>query len=320
MPGIQISPEIHSRISGDAKLALDTSFGAFVQRRRDMARRNGTQHEFTEALIRTVLQDEQVRKVSPVKSATLREALAGLSRGEGGTTRPQVPASPAARALTIWPFRTGGDSSPPIVRDTREDAKLQVLVPPYADSWTSAQPSGNADARANADPAAGTFGFLDGAAGGSAACGAGVWVQFIPDGPLPRAVEVRAYTPYSYQWDDVSQLGYTAHNDAGFGIYVLSWDMQGGDRRLEQDYRYSVWSDGTGWSEEHHNPSWDNPDDGYAYIYGNEAPYFEAQPGRIYRAAIWCFGTCDAGSGFFGNAISAADINAKAGFVVIGEQ
>ena len=115
------------------------------------------------------------------------------------------------------------------------------------------------------------------------------------------------------------KTGYTAHNDAGFGIFVLSWDMQGNDMRSEQDYRYSIWSDGTAWGEEHHNPSWDAFDYGNAFLYGNEAPYFEAQPNRIYRACVWCFGSCDAGSGFFGNAIAATDINATAGFVVVGE-
>jgi hypothetical protein len=219
----------------------------------------------------------------------------------------------------MWPFRGDGDSALRIAHNIAGDAALQVLVPPYADKWTFTQQSGNAETRADADAQTGRFGFLDGAAGGSAACGAGVWVQFVPDGALPRCIEVRAYTPYNYQWDDASQMGYTAHNDAGFGIYVLSWDMQGNDRKLVQDHRYSVWSDGTGWWEEHNNPSWGNPDYGNAYLYGNEAPYFEAQPGRIYRACVWCFGTCDAGSGYFGNAVSAAEINATAGFVVIGE-
>jgi hypothetical protein len=320
MPDVQLSLEVTMRISADAKHALDMSFAESVKRRRDMEHHSAAQQELAEAVIRNVMRDEQVKSAPALQPPTLQEALAELQYKEKGDDKPQAAESPTARALTMWPFRGIGDSQLRIAHDIPEDSLLQILVPPYADKWTSAQPSGNAEAYANADEHTGNFGFLDGAAGGSAQCAAGVWVQFIPDGPLPRLVEVRAYTPYNYQWDDRSSMGYSANNSAGFGIYILSWDMQGSGRRLEQDFRYTIWSDGTGWWDEHHNPSWDDVDGGTAYLYGNEAPYFEAQPGRIYRACIWCFGACDAGSGFFGNAVSASDINAQARLVVIGEQ
>jgi hypothetical protein len=310
MSSMKISVEIAARIAGDAKAALDESFGAFVDQRLDRLRRSEQQNEVAQVLIRHAMNEQKLPKLH--SHLAPQEALTALQVGNRGRLDRKLRHSPGARALTIRPF--GGAAAGEL--RVAEDARLQILVPPY--QWTSKSGNGNRVTNVNADAQTGAFGFLDGAAGGSAACGAGVWAQFIPDAPLPRWIQVRAYTPYDYQWHDSSQAGYTAHNDGGFGIYVLSWDLAGTDRRLEQDYRYSIWSDGTGWWDDH--ASWPLPDYGYAYQYGNEAPYFEAQPGRVYRACIWCFGSCDAGSGYFGNAFSDADINANVGFVVIGEQ
>ncbi len=314
MRDLHISPELAARIGASANQALDHSFSKFVDRGHDRVRRAAAQNEVAQALLRGAVDEGRLPKSLFPESPAPQQVLAAL-RGSGRLRRP-TRHSPAARAMAFRPFagvESGG------VR-VAEDSQIQVLAPPYAGQWTSKNGNGNYTATASADAASGAFGFLDGSGGGaSAACGAGVWMQFIPDNPLPRSVQVRPYVPYNYQWHDSSQAGYTAHNDGGFGVYVLSWNMQGADQTLEQDYRYSIWSDGTGWWDDHHNPSWGDPDYGYAYTY-NEAPYFTAQPGRIYQACVWCFGSCDAAGGFFGNAFSDADINADAGFVVIGEQ
>ena len=147
-------------------------------------------------------------------------------------------------------------------------------------------------------------------------------MQFSPSAPLPRFIQVRPYVEFLYQYHNSSNYGYTAHNQGSFGILVNSFDLQGNDRRTEQDYRYGepVWSDGTTWWEEHSNTSWDDSDFGFAYIHGKEAPYFLAQAGRIYLACIWCFGSLDAGAGFFGSASAVGNIRARVGFVVIGQQ
>ena len=313
MSDVKISTDIAARIAAEARTALDKSFAKFVDQHLDRMRRSAAHNDVAPALIQQAMDAGRLPNLRPEPT---KEVLAALQAGRTRRSERKVHHSPAARASTVRPFN-GLDAGGLRVA---EDERLQVLAPPYADQWTSKNGDGNSVTNCNADAQTGVFGFLDGAAGGSAACGSGVWAQFIPDPPLPRSVQVRAYTPYNYQWHDNSQFGCTAHNDAGFGIYVLSWDLTGDDRRLEQDYRYSIWSDGTGWWDDHHNPSWGDPDYGYAYLYGNEAPYFEAQPDRIYCACIWCFGSCDAGSGYFGNAVADADINATAGFVVIGEQ
>lgn len=272
---------------------------------------------FTEAVLRQHMEDPAFR------DASLRHERA--NRVETMRSRRQfAPASridsPSAKALTLQPFSKTRDVSKLGVRDfpfnfvASEDTHLQIFGAPYQDQFTSGA--------GHADRFAGTFGFGVFAAGGSSDGSAAVWVQFTPSAGI-SLVQVRAYTPYNYQWFDSSSNGYVAHNSGGFGVLVLSFDNQGGDRRTEQDFRYRAWDDGTGWFEEHSNPAWSNGgfwDNDNAYLWGNEAPHFAVDPNRIYLAAIWCFGHCDADSGFWGSAISQGNIEATAGFVVIGEQ
>lgn len=196
-----------------------------------------------------------------------------------------------------------------------EDTHLQIFSAPYVDQWKAGE--------GYADRVTGTFGFEQFAGGGESANGSGaVWVQFVPSAGV-RFVQVRPYVPYLYQWFDASFHGYVAHNRGGFGILVLSFDSAGGDRKTEQDFRYEAWNDGTAWYETHGNPAWRSDqfwDDDHAYLWGNSAPYFPVDPNRIYLAAVWCFGHCDADSGLFGGALSQGNIEAKAVIVVIGEQ
>lgn len=312
-----LSTEINQRIGADAQSALDQLFNQYVQHRNDLLCSQPVQQQAIEAWLRASLSEEQIS--NPQRDRfSLSEKIESMIKARKRATTNQRLASPAAKAMTLRPF-AGMTFNDGVQVD--EDAKLQILVPPYVGKWTSISPPPSPGGNAiNASVQDGSFGFLIGAADGSAAAGAGIWVQFIPDPPLPRAIQIRPYTPYSYQWDDHSDMGYTAHNDGGFGIYVLSWNREGADQRLEQDFRYSVWSDGTGWWDDHHNPSWGDFDYGHAFLYGHEAPYFEACANRIYRACIWCFGSCEASGGFFGKALSASDINAETGFVVVGEQ
>lgn len=311
-----ITAELSQKIGAQACATIDKLFGDYLLNRNETRDIGAEQQRVIEALVRASLSGTQPSEVQRIEFL-LPEKIENMKKARDlATSRHRLP-QPSAKALTLRPL--GGMTFNDGIQ-VAEDTKLQIFAAPYVATWTSHTPEGNAESSANANAQNGSFGFFIGAAGGSATAGAGVWVQFIPDPPLPRLVQVRPYVPYDYQWDDRSDNGYTAHNDGGFGVYVLSWDMQGADQRLEQDFRYGIWSDGTGWWEHHHNPSEPNPDYGNAFLYGNEAPYFEAQEDRIYQACIWCFGSCDSGSGFFGNSLTASDINAEVGFVVIGEQ
>lgn len=304
MAKVNISSDISAYIAREAKETLDLSFKAFADRSLARTQRSEIQNEFASALISLVVDAGKMQK--PHLGPTPEEALTALRGRKRRTPSRQMHHSPEMRALATRPFRTIDAGGVHIA----EDSQLQLFFPPFVDQWAAGYGSGDFTfAGPSADARTGEFGFWQAAAGGSSVwSGAGVWVQFIPDRPL---IQIRSVAPYHFEWFDHSKDGYTAHNDAGFGIYVLSWNMRGADMRLEQDYRYSVWSDGTGWWETHS----DSGDD-TAYVYTHNPPYFEAEPDRIYRACIWCFGSCDAGR----LAVAEGDISAYTDFIVIGEQ
>jgi hypothetical protein len=178
---------------------------------------------------------------------------------------------------------------------------LDVFGPPYADNWSHAELKGAPHARRNVWANAGTgeigFDYRIFPEAGSIYCGAAVWVNFMRRAPgsppgqgAPGAVQVRAYTPYEYRWHDQSGME-AAHSDAGFGVYVLSWNLSGGDRVVEQDYSYPAWNNTTDWNWNQGNSSFPDTDSDYALYPPQMAPYFPIRPGRFYSAAIWCFGS-----------------------------
>jgi hypothetical protein len=309
--------ELSSRIKIDGNVAMDGLFHSLATKAHARQYRSTQSSAATDALLHLVPEAE-ARKHE--RKEHLHEVLSRMK--DGSSTRLRTTGSLTARAHAIRPFATVKDGTigADIALSLHEDKRLDFYSAPYLGEWTSGNKVDHGSTETWADPNQGTFSFLQGAGGGSASSAAGLWVQFTPSPPLPRLVQVRAFCPYLYQWDDLSSMGYTAHSNAGFGIYVRSYDLAGRDSRVEQDYRYSTWSDGTGWFEEHNNPSWGDADDDHAFLYGNESPYFQAHPDRLYAACVWCFGSCNAGSGYFGNAISASDIRATLGFVVVGQQ
>ena len=69
--------------------------------------------------------------------------------------------------------------------------------------------------------------------GGSVYLGVGVAVLFMrnvaghPPGQGPGGLaQIRTHAPYKHRWHDVSYLG-PAHQHAGFGVLVGSWDVRG---------------------------------------------------------------------------------------------
>ncbi|RZU35619.1 hypothetical protein [Edaphobacter modestus] len=230
--------------------------------------------------------------------------------------------SEVAKALTIRPFPSIQEVRDAIIIGFvpfHDDTTLTLLGPPYMDKWTSVRADA-ATSNAFANHQDGSFGFVQGTSGGWVTSAAGIWVQFAPKPPLPRLIQLRAYCPYQYQWNNASSQGYTAHTKGGFGLNVFSFDSQGHNPTEVQKPKYPIWNDGTGWFEDHSNPNFDDFDEDCAFQFSNMAPYFQAFPNRLYTACFWCFGSNDAGSGLFGNAISASDIFAKLGFVVVGQQ
>jgi hypothetical protein len=311
---IEPSKAVRERIMVEAREARDEAFRSFIARRREARGVSPAGRQITEALLRDVMQDAQLARAYPKDARSPREQLQALRGAERWNRAPSRVDAPAAAALTRRPPRVMDDPGSPF----KEDSNLQIFGPPYPDQWTAQDQSGNADVQPSADKATGAFGYFVGSADGAASCGAGIWVQFVPT--KDTQVQVRAYTPFDYQYDLDSQFGYTAHDTGGFGVFVLSWNLDGTGRFNDLDYRYPAWSDGTGWWEHHQNPSAPDSDSGYAYQFGTEAPYFGASASRVYLACIWGYGSSDAGGGYFGNAVSASDLNAAAKFVVVGEQ
>jgi hypothetical protein len=127
---------------------------------------------------------------------------------------------------------------------------------------------------------------------------------------------VRTWTAYSYQYKLESNWGSTTHGYQGFGIFVRSWDLKGRNPFTDLDYRYILWSDGTGWFDHHYNLSFPDHDNGFAFLYGHEAPYFPAQTDRVYYVCLWAFDSTN--SGFFG--LSNSLMNAGVVFIGIGEE
>lgn len=235
-----------------------------------------------------------------------------------------------ARVATLQPVR---DLVIDAILVLAEDRKLDVIGPRYPSFWVFNSGNGlPAKQEIWADPGNGSFGFnhsVSGTVNGRQAnSGAGVYVQFVP--PIaPGIAQVRPFLPYSFQWSNLSFKS-REENSASFGIRVWSWDLGGGDLALEQDYRYVVWSDTSisGYVANSNSPSWlDNQDDGvpgwdsdYAFLWGDEAPYFRTRPRRVYTAAIWCLGTCYSISPENQPGQSIGRLHAQTPWVVIGYQ
>jgi hypothetical protein len=300
---VAIDQKIQAHILADANRSLDHEFQRFVEERRARQSKQ-VEHQvaMTDALHRLLAKDNAAAAEAS-RHLNDPDALKDLISKFGG------------RSERGWPARAS-HASGKVVADY---AQSQLLGPPFIEPWTPpSDKSGNAEVYGLWASVNGEFGFTQSAAGGSVTSAAGLWVQFRPDPPLPRQIQVLPDVLYYAQWWDNSVNGWTAHNDANFGVYVLSWNDEGADKRLEQDQRFPAWSDNTGWWSNDFNPNWPGWDFGVGIPL---PPYFQADPNRIYMACMWCYGSCDAsGGGEFSNALSGTNLQAKAYVVVINEQ
>ncbi|MGF6879160.1 hypothetical protein [Paraburkholderia sp. MM5477-R1] len=317
------------RTQKGARLFLQEKFNSIIERRRaDRANLAAATKAASAALQRVLAHDEEfAASIKPIVAASRKELLK-IERTEGKLGRP-LSRETALGLLSGSGIRGLGGSPGGIVMTMAKDIKIDVRVAPYNDVWTNTSGGAHQQQSVWADKNNGNFGFLYtvGKEGGSLTCGAGVEVLFMRDSPgFPPGqgpagfAQVRAYTPYNYIWHDKSYLG-TAHQHAGFGVLVWSAPIDGGPSRTDLDHEYWVWNDGTSWYEEHNNASFPGQDSDIALQYGNEAPYFSIEPGRIYGAWVWCFADCDAhGADLTSAAYGQALIDATAKFIVVGQQ
>lgn len=282
------------------------------------------------ALRRLLDRDAQFRAEMAPVVARSRDLLTSLDDGATLEAGAVLSREDALRLLSGSGIRGLDRTSTSVMALTMaKDTRADVRVPPYNDAWTHVEGGRHQQQRQWANRADGRFGFVYtiGQEGGWAWSGAGVEVLFMRDQPgsppgqgAPGLAQVRTFTPYRYAWRDISYLG-TAHQHAGFGVLVWSAPLGGGASRVDQNHQYWRWSDGTSWYQDHHNPSFPSTEADTALNYGDQAPYFPIEPGRIYGAWVWCFGAGDAsGADFFSAAYAQALIDATARLVVIGQQ
>lgn len=205
---------------------------------------------------------------------------------------------------------------------------LDLFSTPYASSWeysaNTGTPHGRHQTWANAGTGEIGFDFRIFPEGGNVSCGAAVWVNFMRQAPgvppghgAPGRVQVRTYAPYNYTWHDMSGME-AAHSEAGFGVYVLSWDLEGRDRIVEQDhYDDLIWNNTTNWNWNQANQSFPDPDSDFPLF--PPPPDFPIRPGRFYSAAVWCFGSGSAVGQLaeFRASLSESRLAAKVVFVVV---
>lgn len=202
---------------------------------------------------------------------------------------------------------------PRIKPQIRSGSFLIITAPPYDFDWKfQSLVHGNTGGQAQASKINGRFtADYSVFSGGSALGAGGVGIFFRP---IAESTWVRfsPYIKFSYAWHDWSNLGPTAHSDGYLAIRVISFNFNGGDVRIEQDPRFQLWSDGTGWSEDHSNS--DNDD---LFPVAQSTIYFQATSNRLYNLWIWGYseGNGTDGDIFWSN--SWASLKAFVPFAVI---
>jgi hypothetical protein len=283
------------RMTAAAKLYLEKRFRELVAKNEESRKRSMRSAEFTDAILKATV-------------------VGKISAKERGRSLTDVLRNMDLKIETGLPVK----KSKPKFSDF--NPKIEVIGPPYAGSFFNK--SGHSDNSQNSSEStpvdlSGRFGFQLGTDGGSATGKAGLFIAVTDPEPLDQEIQILPFCPFAYQYVDNSSNGYTAHTNAIFEIQTFSFDASGDDMRPELDFSYPVWNDGTGWYEEHTNPSFDNFDADNAFEFDHVMPPFTAQATRSLIALISCSGWCDAGDGFFGNAVAAETLNATMPFVVL---
>jgi len=187
-----------------------------------------------------------------------------------------------------------------------EGNNLDFLSYPYADVWTSPENHYTLEIWANKDN--GKFrNYIHVDGSGSTNGGSGLFMSYVPSAEL-NLMQIRPYMWYSIDYILEAYAFGTSHVDGYFGIYVWSFDKNGNDQRIEQQYEPQYCSDGADfWS------SWESGYlEGLAFRDDKLPNAFFVSADRIYTICLFSATSCDAG------VFSWIDINASIPFVVIG--
>ena len=205
---------------------------------------------------------------------------------------------------------------------------LDVFGPPYAGQGAERHGGPHKQHEASADRQKGVMRFVHniGNKGGDSYVAAALWSSFMrrsPGSPPGQGstgiAQVRCFLPFRDRWSMASYVA-PAHNKGGFGVFVRSSDLGGGNEQTEQDFRYLFMNESTSWYQTRANPAAPSFNEGLALNYGNQAPWFVIRPGRLYSMAVWCFGICDAhGAGFEQASFARLGVSADMPFCVVAQ-
>ena len=208
------------------------------------------------------------------------------------------------------------------------EASIDGFGLPYAGQSSETRNGPHPTQTASATAATGAFGFAHniGNEGGSSYCAAALWVHFMRRSPghppgqgNPGLAQVRPYVPYDYLWAVKSYLA-TAHNRGVFGVFVSSRDLGGGNDQVELNHQHWIFNGSSAWFDQQNNPSYFATDSDHALSFASAAPWFFIVPGRIYSAAVWCYGDCDAsGLALPTASYAVAAISARMPFLVVAQ-
>jgi hypothetical protein len=209
------------------------------------------------------------------------------------------------RSRTIYPPPS---HLPKIAPRITSGSILSIFSKPYDYQWVWTGRTGSGSATAGAIQANGTF-RVDAAGnrGGSASASAGVGKYFRPISDN-AFVRFSPYVEYNYFWYDNSTY-VTAHNDGYVGVFVQSFDLNGGNPRTEVDIRPSLWSDGTSWFQVHYDEQ-----SGIVWAY-SDTVYFPATSARQYIVWVWCNVSCDDDTNDLGSSFAMAQFGINVGFM-----
>jgi hypothetical protein len=320
--------KVYRGIRSDAHEQLTDQFARFVKEQRARDREDRAIEELSTSALKGVLRTDEkyAAEIERLVSQSV-DRLTDLEIGEtaiAGPSRDKIVALTSGCSIQDMRIQSGNT----VTFATSKDTTMDVFTAPYSDSWTDVE-GRHQQLIASANKGTGFLRVLYtvGKEGGSTYLGAGVAVLFMrkvaghPPGQGPAGLaQVRTHTPYKYRWLDKSYLG-TAHQHAGFGVLVGSWSINGGPGRVEQDHQRWRWSDSTDWYKQHTNPNWSDFDDDVALSFGDQAPYFPIEPGRMYVAWVWCFAEGDAhGADLTSAAYAQAQIDANVNMIVVGQQ
>ena len=187
---------------------------------------------------------------------------------------------------------------------------MSIAVPPYAVDWSDGSGSTSNSTTSGGgfgEKRSGTFGASTIVFSGGSAWGGGGVAGSIRPLAQNEVMRFSAYVRYEYDWRDSSSWGDTAHNDASLGVFVTSFQLDGTGGRVELDHRTQMWSDGTGWWEDHSDAG-----DGLVWPAPQIEAFLPVTSSRIFLFWIWALNSGDADT----NSTSQGNLDGNVPFMV----